>query len=285
MRVVMVGATGRYAGYVLDELLRRKVWVRALVRDRATAAAARKRGAHDAVVADLRLPDTLTAAVAGMDGAFHIGPGLSADEAAMGTALIGAARVAGVAKVVFSGVIHPAISALSNHTAKLAVEDALYSSGLNFTVLQPARFMQTLSSYWEPGSDRLTLPYAVTSKMSWVDYRDVAEVAAAALTGDQLGYGTFELSSVGILDGTQIASILSGVVGRRVTAVQIPAEHYARGLPTYQRPAFLQMMRYYDRVGLPAGNDVVLRTLLGREPRSIHDFLAELHNSHSNPEN
>ena len=144
----MVGATGRYAKFVLDEFVRRGIWVRALVRSSARAAAARDRGANEAVLADLRQPDSLRPAVTGVDGVFHIGPGLDANEADMGVALVDAARAVGVQKFVFSGVIHPAISALTNHTAKLPVEDALYSSGMNFTVLQPARFMQTLQDYW-----------------------------------------------------------------------------------------------------------------------------------------
>jgi len=272
----MVGATGRHANLVLDELLRHGVWVRALVRNPERAAVARERGAHDTVIAELTEPDSLGAAVAGMDGVFHIGPGLDDQEASMGAALVDASRAAGVAKFVFSGVVHPSISALSNHAAKLPVEDALYASGMNFTVLQPARFMQTLRDYWVVARDQLAMPYSVTSKMSWVDYRDVAEVAAAAMTGDELSCGTFELSSAGVLDGGEAAAILSDVTGRHITAVQTPAAEFALRLPEPHRAAFLRMMGYYDRVGLPSGNSLVLRTLLGREPRSVRDFFAEL---------
>ncbi|MGV0743451.1 SDR family oxidoreductase [Mycolicibacterium sp. XJ870] len=276
MRVVMVGATGRYGHLVLDELLRREVWVRALVRSPQRVAAARDRGAHEAVVADLTRPDSLRSAVADMDGVFHIGPGLSPHEADMGTALVAAARAARVPKFVFSGVIHPTISALSNHAAKLPVEDALYCSGLDFTVLQPARFMQTLRDYWLADRDELAMPYSVTSSMSWVDYRDVAEVAAVAMTSDQLSHGTFELSSPGILDGVRTAAMLSEITGKHITAVHIPAAGYAQRLPQPHRAAFLRMMAYYDRVGLPAGNAQVLTTLLGRQPRTVQAFLREL---------
>lgn len=279
MRVMMVGATGRHAHLVLEELLRRGVWVRALVRSPQSALTAKDRGAHDAVVADLTKPHTLGAAVAGMDGVFHIGPGLHGREAAMGTALVDASRVAGVAKFVFSGVIHPSIAALSNHSAKLPVEDALYSSGMNFTVLQPARFMQALETYWDVPRDELAMPYSITSAMSWVDYRDVAEVAATALTSDQLSYGTFELSAPGAFDGTETAAILSEVTGRTITAVHTPASEFARRLPVANRAAFIRMMAYYDKVGLPAGNSLILRQLLGREPRTVRSLFCELNSS------
>jgi uncharacterized protein YbjT (DUF2867 family) len=272
----MVGATGRYGHMVLEELLRREVWVRALVRSSQRAVVARDRGAHEAVVADLTRSETLGPAVADMDGVFHIGPGLSPQESDMGTALAAAARAARVPKFVFSGVIHPSIAVLSNHAAKLPVEDALYSSGVNFTVLQPARFMQTLGDYWIADRDELAIPYSVTSRMSWVDYRDVAEVAALAMTCDQLSYGTFELSSPGRFDGVQTAALCSEIAGKRVTAVHTPASDYAQRLPEPNRGAFLRMMAYYDRVGLPAGNSQVLATLLGREARTVQAFLREL---------
>jgi uncharacterized protein YbjT (DUF2867 family) len=272
----MVGATGRYGQLVLDQLLRRDVTVRALVRNPQRVTAARERGAHEAVVADLTRPDTLRPALADMDGVFHIGPGLDPREAEMGTALVTAARAAQVRKFVFSGVIHPSIAALSNHAAKLPVEDALYGSGMDFAVLQPARFMQTFGDYWLTDRDQLALPYSVTSPMSWVDYRDVAEVSAIAMTSDRLSYGTYELSSSGRLDGLHTAALLSEIVGRCVTAVHTPASIFAQRLPEPRRAAFLRMMAYYDHVGLPAGNAEVLTTALGRKPCTVTEFLQEM---------
>lgn len=276
MRVAMVGATGRFAHFVLDELVRRGEWVRALSRNPDRAAAARDTGAADAVVVDLTEPRTLRPALDGIDAVFHIGPGLDDREADMGTALVAAAREEGVSKFVFSGVIHPSISALSNHAAKLPTEEALYGSGLRFTVLQPARFMQTIAHYWAVDRDELWLPYAIGSPMSWVDYRDVAEVAATALTDSRYDYGTFELSSPGITSGVDMAAMLSDIVGRTVAAVHRPSTEYAARLPKEHRAAFVRMMRYYDRIGLPAGNAIVLQTLLNREPRTVRGFLTEM---------
>ena len=107
----------------------------------------------------------------------------------------------GVRKFVFSGVIHPSISAMTNHgAAKLPVEEALYSSDLDFTVLQPARFMQNFQRSWADVVEhgRLAQPYSLSTKMCSVDYRDVAEVAAIAMTGSELSYGTFELCAPGM---------------------------------------------------------------------------------------
>ena len=280
MRVLMVGATGRHAHWVLRELNQRGVSVRALVRNQQRADVARNNGAAEVAIGDLTEPATLSRAAAGMDGVFHIGPAHAAGEAQMGVAMVDAAATAGVRKFVFSGVIHPSISAMTNHgAAKLPVEEALYSSELDFTVLQPARFMQNFERSWNDivEHDRLAQPYSLSAKMCSVDYRDVAEVAGMAMTGDELSYGTFELSAPGMQDTYQTAEIVSEVLGRTVTAVQIPLDHFASQLPEgHFRDGMRRMMAHYDKHGLPGGNPLVLRSILGREPRSLKDYFREL---------
>jgi uncharacterized protein YbjT (DUF2867 family) len=280
MRILMVGATGRHAHLVLRELTQRGVSVRALVRNQERAQVARDNGAAETVIGDLTEPTSLTEAVAGMDGVFHIGPAHAAGEADMGLAMVNAARAAGVRKFVFSGVIHPSISAMTNHAAaKLPVEEALYSSELDFTVLQPARFMQNFERSWNDIVEhgRLAQPYSLSAKMCSVDYRDVAEVAAMAMTGNELSYGTFEMCAPGMQDSHDTAAILSEVLGRPITAVQIPLDQFASQLPEGPfRDGMRRMMAHYDRHGLPGGNALVLRAILGREPRSLKDYFREL---------
>jgi uncharacterized protein YbjT (DUF2867 family) len=280
MRVLMVGATGRHAHWVLRELNQRGVSVRALVRNRQRADVARQNGALEVAFGDLTQPASLRDALAGMDGVFYIGPAHTANEAEMGVAMVEAARAEGVRKLVFSGVIHPSISAMTNHAAaKLPVEEALYSSELDFTVLQPARFMQNFELSWNDivEHNRLAQPYSLSAKMCSVDYRDVAAVAAMAMTGNELSYGTFELSAPGMQDAYQTAEVISEVLGRPITAVQIPLEQFASQLPKGPfRDGMRRMMAHYDKHGLPGGNPLVLRSILGREPRSLKDYFREL---------
>jgi uncharacterized protein YbjT (DUF2867 family) len=277
MKVLMVGATGRHGHWVLRALTDHGVDVRALVRDQQRAQAARDGGAKETVIADLTEPATLAEAMAAVDGVFHIGPAQAPTEADMGVAMVHAAQAAGVRKFVLSGVIHPSISALTNHTAKLRVEDALYTSELDFTALQPARFMQMIEDYWIVERDLLAMPYSTSSPMCWVDYRDVAEVAAMAMTDAALSYGTFELCAPCLLDGHDTAAILGQVVGRPITAVQTPIDQSATQLPEGpRRDGFKRMLAHYDRHGLPGDNPLVLRAILGREPRTLTDYFRDL---------
>jgi uncharacterized protein YbjT (DUF2867 family) len=137
--------------------------------------------------------------------------------------------------------------------------------------------MQMLEDYWIVEHDRLAMPYSTSSRMCWVDYRDVAKVAARAMTDTTLSYGTFELCAPGLIDGHDAAAILSEVVGRPITAVQISLDEFAAQPPDGpRRDGFKRMMNHYDRHGLPGGNALVLRAILGREPRTLTDYFREL---------
>lgn len=280
MKVLMIGATGAYAGLVLPELTRRGVVVRALARDEDKAEAARRAGARETALGDLRDAGSLRAAAEGVDGVFHIGPAFAPDEAALGLAMVGAAQAAGVRKFVFSSVYHPSLS-LSNHAAKRPVEEALYDSDLEFTVLQPSMFMQMLAADWDAArkTGRITRPYSESAKMCYVDYRDVAEAAALALTSDALAFGTFELCAPGMASLSDLAALIGELAGRPVAAETVAPGAWADAahLPDGPLRAGLATMNtHYDRYGFHGGNGLVLRAVLGREPRTLRAFFEAL---------
>jgi uncharacterized protein YbjT (DUF2867 family) len=199
----------------------------------------------------------------------------------MGIAMVEAAKAAGVSKFVFSGAIHPSISKMSNHAAKRPVEEAIYESGMTFTVLQPTMFMQTLENGWGEvvKHGRFSLPYSKQAKACYVDYRDIAEAAALALTGDRLDYGTFELSSAGMVDRTELTEIMSAALGRKIEAGEPSFEEWAETAKIPDGPVrdgLKRMYVDYDRYGFPGGNALVLRAILGREPRTLRQYFQEL---------
>ena len=281
MKVLTIGATGKYAGLVVPELKKRGVTVRALVRDESESAAARERGANETAVGDLLDSASLRRAADGMDGVFHLNPAFAPDEAGMGVAMVEAAKAAGVRKFVFSSVFHPSLS-MVNHAAKRPVEEALYESGMEFTVLQPAMFMQNLEGGWQSVVEqkRISMPYSKLAKMCYVDYRDVAEAAALGLTGNRLAYGTFELSSPGMFDRVELAALISEALGQTVEAGEISAEEWARNaarIPNAAlREGLTRMNAHYDKYGFAGGNSLVLQAVLGREPRTLRQFIYEL---------
>ncbi len=280
MKALVVGATGKYASLVVPELKQRGATVRALVRDESKIEAARQHGADETAIGDLGDPDSLRAAAAGVDGVFHINPAFAPDEAELGVAMVEAAKASGVQKFVFSGVYHPSISKLSNHAAKRPVEEAMYESGMEFTVLQPAMFMQNFAASWDAviQQGRFSLPYSKLAKACYVDYRDVATVAAIALTGNELGYGTFELCAPGMVNRVELVAMISAAIGRTIEAGESLFDEWAQAaqIPDGLRENLRVMYEDYDQFGFPGGNAIVLRTILGREPRSLQQYFQDL---------
>ena len=273
--VLVVGASGPTAGLVAAELRRRGARVRGMIRDPGRACVARRGGSDETVVADLADPASLRAAADGVDAVFHLGPVWATGEAGMGVAMVEAAKAAGARKVVFSSVYHPSLS-LANHVAKRPVEEALFDSGLTFTVLQPAMFMQNLGAPFDEAarSGEVSMPYSRHARVCYVDYRDVAEAAAVALTTDRLDDGTFELSAPGTVDRRDIARLMGAALGRTVRAGESPPPDPPSGDDEAQR-GMARMFAHYDAHGFPGGNALVLRAVLGHEPRSLADFFAE----------
>lgn len=279
--VLVVGATGRVAGLVVPELARRGATVRALVRDERGRQKAVDNGSAEAVVADLRDPASLRRAAEGADGVFHIGPAFQPDEARMGCNLVAAAQEAGVRKFVFSSVIQPTHGTLANHASKVPVETALFESELEYTLLHPANFFQNLRGAW-PGIVRdgvFAEPYPVDTRIARVDYRDVAEVAAIALTEDRLAYGSFELCAPGRFNRREIVAMAGEALGRPVAAREIDFDEWAElTRPPYdarQLQLLSKVHAHYATHGL-GGNALVLEAILGRPPRTLAQYIGEL---------
>lgn len=278
--VLVVGASGRSGGYVAAELARRGVTVRALVRNEAAAQAARTNGASEVVNGDLRDAESLDGALKGVHGVYHVGPPFVVDETALGVAMVDAAKRGKVGKFVFSSVIHPA-NGLANHASKLPVEEALLRSNLDYTLLYPATLFQNIAPAWPAVVQNgvFAEPFSNTVRLARVDYRDVAEVAAEALTGDRLAFGSFELAADGMHNRIEIAALMSAVLGRPIEPVELSFKEWAAvAKPPFEGEALAQLERVfasYSAFG-SAGNSLTLRAILGREPRTLRQYFEEL---------
>ncbi|MDE3774422.1 NmrA/HSCARG family protein [Sinorhizobium meliloti] len=279
-KILVVGATGKFARWVIPELMRRDAVVHALVRNDARAAVARSLGVAEVFIGDLRNTDSLAEATRGMDGVFHIGPAFTPDEAAMGIAIVEAAERNGVKKFAFSSVIQPTNTRLKNHASKIPVEEALYSSRLEYTILQPANFMQNIGIAWPSIilHGRFGEPFPKDIKIARVDYRDVAEVAAIALTEDKLAFATLELAA-GMFSRNDVVAAISAELGRPIEAFEPSFSEWVQSarLPYSEQQVHLlsKIHEHYRNYGL-GGNSLSLTAALGREPRSLRDYIREL---------
>jgi uncharacterized protein YbjT (DUF2867 family) len=270
--ILAVGAAGKFAGHVIPALVARGATVRGLVHEAKALASIRDEGAADVVVGDLRDRRSIAAALQDVDSVFYVAPAFLPDEAPAGVDFVAAVVKAGVRRLVFSSVIHPILSALPNHAAKAPVEEAILNSGLQYTILHPALFFQNYARTWRgiARSGLLAEPWSAETRFSRVDYRDVAETAAIALTEDRLLYGTFELCAEGWLNRHDVAALAGAVLGRPVLAERTDPDTLGD-----QAGPMRPMFKHYDHTGL-RGNALTLRAILGREPRTLRAFFDEM---------
>jgi len=282
MTTLVMGAGGLFGRYVAPELIARGATVRGSVHHAAGEAVARASGVTDVVWADLREVDSLKRALDGVQSVFYIPPKFLPDEEELGVRLVGLAAEAGVERFVLSGVMHPFLTAMHNHCAKLPVQEALVTSGMVYTILQPTNLMQSTGAFfWHKvlETGEYVEPWAQDRKLCYVDYRDVAEVAAKALTEDGLRYVVFELTAAGTISREDIVAMMSAALGRTITTRTQPVDQWnAENMPpdAALRESFAGIDAFYSRHGFPGGNDLVLRTILGRPPRTMEAYIGQL---------
>jgi len=187
--ILVFGAAGTCGASVVRSLAARQAKVRGFVRNEERAVRAREAGASEVAVGDLRHIASVEAACKGISGVFYLAPKFVADEASIGRMVVDAASRAGVTRFVYQSALHSAITSMPHHDLKRQVEVALYNSDLEFTILQCARFMHNISLFWNAIVEKgiFAEPFSADVPISDVDFNDLAEVAALALTKPGLG--------------------------------------------------------------------------------------------------
>ena len=280
--ILVTGAAGKTGQAVVQALAAREARVRAFVHRPEQVEPLQRLGATEVVVGDMRDLPRVREAMQDVRAVYHICPNMHPEEVTIGEIALQAARETGVDHFVYHSVLHPQTEKMPHHWNKLRVEERIFESGLPFTILQPAAYMQNLRGYWrtivEEGVYRV--PYAPSTVLGLVDLRDVAEVAATVLTETGHSGATYELCGPDVLTQEQVGVILTRVLKRPVRVERLPLDVWeigARqaGLSEYAIDTLKRMFVYYERYGF-WGNANVLRWLLGRAPTRFEMFVREL---------
>jgi len=278
--ILVTGASGKTGVAVVRALLARGETVRALVHRDGQTEAMRALGVRAVSVGDMRQPRALLKAAEGARAIYHVCPNVSPQEVSIGRDAIAAARHNGVSRFVYHSVLHPQIEEMPHHWDKLRVEEMLLDTELDFTILQPAPYMQNILAGWRRISEHgiYGFPYPAATRLSLVDLDDVGEVAAAVLTTPGHAAATYELVGTPPLDQVAVAAAIGRALGRPIRAEPQSLEDFAAqarasGMGDYQCEMLIRMFRWYERSGL-VGNANTLRWLLGREPTTLEAFVA-----------
>lgn len=165
-----------------------------------------------------------------------------------------------------------------------AVEKQILKSGIPYTFLRPNLFMQgllncrsTISSegaFYAPAGD---------AKVSIVDVRDIASIAARALTEWRHAGKTYDITGPEALTHAEMAQQLSKVVGKQITYVDVSPgamrEALLRfGMPAWQADGLVEDYDHYRLGEAPAVSSTV-RDLTGKDATSFSQVAKDYANS------
>lgn len=227
------------------------------------------------VYLNLASGEGLKAAFEGVDRAFFLSPGGYADQYAMLSPLVQEAKRRGLEKVV----LMTAFGANADEKSPMRrAEVELEKSGLSYNIIRPNWFMQNFHTFWVHGiktEGKILLP-AGNAKVSFIDTRDISEVAAKLLFDDRFKNQALDLTGPESIDHDQVARALSEVTGQRITYQEISPETLKQGLLAAGLPKdyseFLLVILGYLKAGYNAAVTSNVKAVLGREPRSFATY-------------
>lgn len=165
------------------------------------------------------------------------------------------------------------------------VEIALQNSGARYVILRPNWFSDNFHIFWKAGIDhgQIAVP-AAEGKTSFIDVRDIADCAAAALTSNRFDNSAFNLTGPEALSYAEAAELLSDVLGKSISYSAIDDEAFVAMLTGAGVPEdyaqFLASIFYPVREGWTAAVTDAVLTLTGKPPRSLktyaQDHIAQL---------
>jgi uncharacterized protein YbjT (DUF2867 family) len=275
--ILVTGATGLNGRELLRLLSARGVGVRALVRNPARAESIAALPHVEIVQGDMARPETLVAALRGVDRAMLIS---SSDPMMLEVQsnFIEAAKKAGVQHVVkLSGIMPELNSAFRFARMHGEIEQRLEASGMAFTHLRAGEFMpayfRQVPNITAKGAMFLPMEDA---RIASIDVGDIAEIAASVLTGSGHEGRIYPLTGPQALTMTEVAAKLSAATGKTVRYVNVPPEaarqaQLAAGMPPYLADALFELFAE-RRNGKEAKIWPDAAALLGRPPTSFDEF-------------
>jgi uncharacterized protein YbjT (DUF2867 family) len=274
--ILITGASGTIGTQLLKSLKARGVEATAM-----TSRPGAKVGGLPTVHGDYRNPDSLVEAFRGFDLVFLLQP-LAPEMKAFGLNAVAAAKAAGVKHLVrSSGAGADAHSPFSIGKVHGEIDDAIRNSGLAWTILGPASFMQNLLTF-SADSIKQGAVYAPNGNgaTALIDARDIADSIAAVLADPAPHAGrTYTLTGGEALTDAAQMEILSKVLGRTIQYVDVPEAAAQEAMGAMGMPPilvdWLMSLNAVVKAGYAATTTEDVATLTGHRPRTFVDFVHE----------
>jgi uncharacterized protein YbjT (DUF2867 family) len=289
--ILVIGGRSKIGAALIGELLGRGQQVRALVRagepaGGLAAGGLAAGGLAEAVTGDLADEGSLVTAMAGIERVFLLSSP-HPDAVSWHRNAIDAARRTQVELLVRSSILgtdreSPAEFISAHTTCDRYLED----SGLAYVIVRPNLFLQNIAESTIPAIDAAGTIYgdAGQARISMVDTRDVAAVAAVALTEPGHAGAHYDVTGPEALSYADVAARLTHALGRPIRYADVPDDAVRQallgaGLTEWFAGALVGLYQDYRRSGTDGYAAQVtgtVRRLTGRPPRSVDDLLGEI---------
>jgi len=287
--ILVIGGRSKIGAALIADLLGRGQRVRALVR--AGEPADSLPAAVEAASGDLADEGSLVMAMEGIEKVFLLSSP-HPDAVGWHRNAINAARRTQVRLLVRSSILGADRESPADFiSAHAACDRYLEDSGLPYVIVRPNLFLQNVPESTIPSIDGSGTFYvnAGQARISMVDTRDVAAVAAAVLTEPGHAGARYDVTGPEALSYADVAAKLTSVLGRQVTYVSAPDDAVRQGLlgaglNEWFANALVGLYQDYRRSGTSGYAAQVTGTvqrLTGR-PASSLDNLLGLVNRHGN---
>jgi len=280
--ILVIGGRSKIGAALIAELLGRGEHVRVLVR---TGEPVGFPAAAEIVTGDLADERSLVAAMDGAEKVFVLSSP-HPDAMTWHRNAIDAARRTAVQLLVRSSILgadrQSAAEFISAHTA---CDRYLQDSGLPYVIVRPNLFLQNIPQSTIPSIDTSGNFYvdAGEARISMVDTRDVAAVAAVALTEPGHAGAQYDVTGPEALSYADVAAKLTAALGRPIIYIDAPDEAVREallgaGLNQWFANALVGLYQDYRRSGTDGYAAKVTGTvqrLTGHPARSLDDLLGE----------
>ncbi len=277
--ILVTGANGKAASEVVRGLSQGGTPVRALVRSLANAKSLEGPGV-EIVQGELAAVETLPGILEGVNAVF-LATGLAPDMAELHRNLIEAATRSDVRHIVRLSVLPAAVDApIRGPQLHGAADQALIASGIPYTLIKPAHFMQNLLAFAGPIASQGLIPAPLgQAAIGTIDVRDVAAVAVAALTGGGHAGQSYVVTGPEALTMATMAERLSSVLGREIQYADIPPDVARQALLGSGAPEWFVEALLEINANMASGSaDVVtstVREVTGQDPRRFETFASD----------
>jgi len=283
--ILVTGATGTVGSEVVKQLLSAKGErkdIKAAARS-ANDSTFRNLGVQ-ALELDYNKPDTISAALSGIDKLFLLTP-FQSNMVDLTSNLVNEAKKAGVKYIVKQSVLgaDDAEQAITPSRLHRQAEKVIEESGIPFTFLRPNFFMQNFVTFYSNFIKTQGAFYvpAGDAKASFVDVRDIAAVAVQALSGSKNGESkhigkAYDITGAEALSYGEAAEILSKELAKKVSYVNISDEDARKGMKDMGADEWTinSMIELFGitRAGYPSEISPAVEQVTGNKPTTFSQF-------------